>query len=100
MCDHTAATATRHWSAASARKIRSVERETRWRWRLKVLWTAASMLRKRWAERADLNAAVSAIVVAPADVSFRHDYFCAGPAHAGSSVAASGMQRRKSAACR
>jgi hypothetical protein len=25
------------------RKIRSVERETRWRWRLKVLWTAACM---------------------------------------------------------
>jgi len=29
--DHTAATACRHWFAASARKIRSVERETRWR---------------------------------------------------------------------
>jgi thiol-disulfide isomerase/thioredoxin len=31
MCDHAAATASRHWFAASARKIRSVERETRWR---------------------------------------------------------------------
>src|SRR6516164_299288 len=49
---HAAATASRHWFAASARNIRSVERETRWRWRLKVLWTAACMLRKRWAERA------------------------------------------------
>ena len=55
MRDHTAATAFRHWSAASARKTRSVERETRWRWRLKMLWTAGCMLRKRWAERADLN---------------------------------------------
>jgi hypothetical protein len=52
---HAAATASRHWFAALARNIRSVERETRWRWRLKVLWTAACMLRKRWAERADLN---------------------------------------------
>ena len=55
MHDQAAAIASRHWFAASARKIRSVERETRWRWRLKVLWTAACMLRKRWAERADLN---------------------------------------------
>jgi hypothetical protein len=31
MRDHAAATASRHWFAASARKIRSVERETRWR---------------------------------------------------------------------
>jgi putative restriction endonuclease len=31
MCDHAAATASRHWFAASARRIRSVERETRWR---------------------------------------------------------------------
>jgi hypothetical protein len=30
-CDHTAATAFRHSLAASARKIRSVDRETRWR---------------------------------------------------------------------
>jgi hypothetical protein len=50
--DHAAATVFLHWFAASARKIRSVERETRWRWRLKVLWTAACMLRNRWAERA------------------------------------------------
>src|SRR5204863_6555197 len=53
--DHAAVTAFLHWFAASARRIRSVERETRWRWRLKVLWTAACMLRNRWAERADLN---------------------------------------------
>jgi Prolyl oligopeptidase family len=53
--DHAAETAFLHWFAASARKTRSVERETRWRWRLKVLWTAACMLRNRWAERADLN---------------------------------------------
>ena len=43
---HAAAIASCHWFAASARKIRSVDRETRWRWRLKVLWTAACMLRK------------------------------------------------------
>ena len=55
MGDHPAATAFRHWFAASARKIRSVDRETRWRWRLKVLCTAACMLRKRWAERTDLK---------------------------------------------
>jgi len=34
-------------AAASALKIRKVDRETRWRWRLKVLWTAACILRKR-----------------------------------------------------
>src|SRR5580704_11178411 len=33
--------AVRHCAAASNRKMRSVDRETRWRWRLKVLWTAA-----------------------------------------------------------
>jgi len=55
MHDHAVAAASRHCFAASARKIRSVERETRWRWRLKVLWTAACMLRNRWAERADLK---------------------------------------------
>ena len=55
MRDHTVATASRHRFAASARKIRRAERETRWRWRLKVLWMAACMLRKRCAERADLN---------------------------------------------
>jgi hypothetical protein len=36
MHDHAAVAASRHCFAASARKIRSVERETRWRWRLKV----------------------------------------------------------------
>src|SRR6267142_3874721 len=55
MRDHAAATAFRHSLAASARKIRSVDRETRWRCRLKVLWTAVCMLRKRWADRADLK---------------------------------------------
>src|SRR5215831_4869567 len=53
--NHAAVTAFLHWFAASARKIRSVERGTRWRWRLKALWTTACMLRNRWAERADLN---------------------------------------------
>src|SRR5215831_10205476 len=53
--DHAAVTAFLHWFAASARRIRRVERETGWRSRLKVLWTAACMLRNRWAERADLN---------------------------------------------
>jgi len=47
MRDHTAATALRHSLAASARKIRSVDRETRWRWRLKVLWTAACITSSR-----------------------------------------------------
>src|SRR6516165_5224186 len=73
MCDHAAATASRHWFATSARKIRRVERETRWRWRLKVLWTAACMLRNRWAERADLTAAFCVLVVVPADANFRLD---------------------------
>ena len=40
-CRHAASVALRHCAAASDRKIRSVDRETRWRWRLKVLWTAA-----------------------------------------------------------
>ena len=31
MRDHAVATASRHWSAASARNIRSVDREVRWR---------------------------------------------------------------------
>jgi len=34
---HAAATASNHCAAASALKIRNVDRETRWRWRLKVL---------------------------------------------------------------
>ena len=34
---HAAATASDHCAAASALKIRNVDRETRWRWRLKVL---------------------------------------------------------------
>ena len=50
-----AATAMCHSVAASIRKIRRMDREMRWRCRLKVFWTAACMLRKRWAERADLN---------------------------------------------
>src|SRR5205823_1842543 len=52
---HVAATASNHCAAASALKIRSVDREMRWRWWLNVLWTAACMLRKRWADAADLN---------------------------------------------
>src|SRR6202022_3102217 len=39
MRDHAVATAFRHSLAASALKIRNVDRETRWRCRLKVLWT-------------------------------------------------------------
>jgi hypothetical protein len=34
---HAAATASCHWAAASTRKIRSVDREMRWRWKLNVL---------------------------------------------------------------
>ena len=34
MGDHIAATALRHWFAASARKVRSVDREMRWRLRV------------------------------------------------------------------
>jgi hypothetical protein len=34
---HAAATASCHRAAASVLKIRSVDREIRWRWRLKVL---------------------------------------------------------------
>src|ERR1700704_4330477 len=52
---HTAATALCHRAVASARKALSVDREMRWRCRLNVLWTAAWTLRKRWADRADLN---------------------------------------------
>src|SRR5437660_7240748 len=52
---HAAATAPCHCAVASARKVRSVDREMRWRCRLKVLWTAACMQRKRWADRADLK---------------------------------------------
>ena len=55
MRDRAAATAFRHSLAASALKIRNVDRETRWRWRLKVLWTAACTLRKRCADAADLK---------------------------------------------
>ena len=54
-CRHAAVVALRHCAAASDRKIRSVDRETRWRWRLKVLWTAACTLRKRCADAADLK---------------------------------------------
>src|SRR6266576_3173932 len=38
---HAALVALRYCAAASDRKIRGVDRETRCRWRLKVLWTAA-----------------------------------------------------------
>ena len=30
-------------------------REVRWRWTLKLLWTAACTERKRWADPGDLN---------------------------------------------
>ena len=40
---------------AAARKIGSVRREIRWRWTLKVLYAAACMETKRWAEPGDLN---------------------------------------------
>jgi hypothetical protein len=36
-----AAVATRHTRKASSRKTRSVRRDVRWRWKLKVFWTAA-----------------------------------------------------------
>src|SRR5439155_19689445 len=52
---HPAMVAVRHCAAASDRKMRSVDRETRWRWRLKVLWTAACTLRKRCADAVDLK---------------------------------------------
>jgi len=52
---YAAATASCHCAAASARKVRSVDRETRCRCKLNVLWTAAWILRKRCADRADLN---------------------------------------------
>src|ERR1700704_480503 len=52
---HAAMVAVRHCAAASDRKMRSVDRETRWRWRLKVLWTAACTLRNRCADAADLK---------------------------------------------
>ena len=43
MRDHAAATATRHWFAASARKIRSVERDTRWPVRIRQAQPAACL---------------------------------------------------------
>src|ERR1700730_16606869 len=52
---HAAVVAVRHCAAASDRKMRSVDRETRWRWRLKVLWMAACTLRNRCADAADLK---------------------------------------------
>jgi hypothetical protein len=47
-----------HCADASARKIRGVDRETRWRLRLNVLWTSPCMLGKRWADAADLNCCI------------------------------------------
>jgi hypothetical protein len=49
-----AAVAVCHARVASDRKVRSVWREIRRGLRLNVLWTAACIERKRWAERADL----------------------------------------------
>ena len=39
--------------------VRRVRREIRWRWRLKVLWVAACMETKRWADPGDLNLCIS-----------------------------------------
>src|SRR5208337_4061613 len=50
-----AATAVRHVVIASARSARRVWAETRWRWTLKVLWTAACVERNFWAEPGLLN---------------------------------------------
>ena len=44
-----------YYAAASDRKMRNVNWDKRWRWRLKVLWTAACTLRKRCADAADLK---------------------------------------------
>jgi uncharacterized protein YhaN len=52
---HAATVALCHACAASALNRRSVRRETRWRCRLNVLWTAAWMLRNRWADPGDLK---------------------------------------------
>ena len=50
-----AAVAASHVTAASARNWRRVRRETRWRWVLNVLWTAAWADKKRWADPGDLK---------------------------------------------
>src|SRR5208337_955540 len=50
-----AATAVRHAVIATARSARCVWAETRWRWTLKVLWTAACVERNFWAEPGLLN---------------------------------------------
>src|SRR5271166_5587303 len=50
-----AATAVRHVVIAAARSTRCVWAEVRWRWMLKVLWTAACVERNFWAEPGLLN---------------------------------------------
>src|SRR5208283_6006077 len=50
-----AATAVRHVVIAAARSARCVWAERRWRWTLKVLWTAAWVERNFWAEPELLN---------------------------------------------
>ena len=50
-----AATAVRHVVIAAARSTRCVWAEVRWRWTLKVLWTAAWVERNFWAEPGLLN---------------------------------------------
>src|SRR5208337_5072122 len=50
-----AATAVRHVVIAAARSVRCVWAEMRWRWTLKVLWTAACVERNFWAEPGLLN---------------------------------------------
>ena len=53
-CQATA-TAVRHVVIAAARSTRCVWAEVRWRWTLKVLWTAACVERNFWAEPGLLN---------------------------------------------
>ena len=43
---------------ASSRKTRSGRRHVRWRWTLKVFWTAAWMDKKRWADAGDLKRSI------------------------------------------
>jgi hypothetical protein len=50
-----AAVAARQVLKASSRETRSVRRDVRWRWTLKVLWTAAWMDKKRCADPGDLK---------------------------------------------
>ena len=55
MKGQAAATAVRHVLIAAARSTRCVWADVRWRWTLKVLWTAACVERNFWAEPGLLN---------------------------------------------